>query len=133
MITIYKFIGKNGKSYELDDEEIKLNYRCKKEEQNGEGPGSCGGSKGSENMPKDVETRKKGYLIAKEQLGMTDEDAIEYATKYSDKVNKMKREELTIRNKATKAAKLVGLTDKNDIDKYVKKYIQSSKNQKRHK
>jgi hypothetical protein len=44
---MYKFNGKPGKLYktELEElEEIKQNYRCKAEEQNGTGPGSCGGA-----------------------------------------------------------------------------------------
>lgn len=43
MIGIYKFIGKKDSMYEMEQ---KLNANCPKEEKNGVGPGSCGGSKG---------------------------------------------------------------------------------------
>lgn len=43
---MYKFIGRPGKMYSLDSENIamKLNYNCPDSEKNGTGPGSCGGS-----------------------------------------------------------------------------------------
>ena len=42
MIIIYKFVGKDRKTYEI--ESIKENSNCPASEKNGEGPGSCGGN-----------------------------------------------------------------------------------------
>lgn len=39
-----------GPLYITESDDIKMNYRCKAEEQNGTGPGSCGGSKGKDNI-----------------------------------------------------------------------------------
>ena len=129
MIVIYKFVGKNT-AYELD---LKENANCPESEKSGTGPGSCGGRDKNKNLPKDIETRKKGYEIAKTQLGLSDDEAVEYAIKYADSINKMKRENLSVKNRALKSAKQVGITDKNEIDAYVKKYIQSDRNAKRRK
>ena len=53
MIDIYKFIGKNGKSYEIEEEYIKENSNCPADEKSGSGPGSCGGK---------TEDKPDGYL-----------------------------------------------------------------------
>ena len=42
----YKFVGKDGRMYEYDEELIKENSNCPASEKSGTGPGSCGGSTG---------------------------------------------------------------------------------------
>lgn len=57
----------------ITEDELKLNYRCSKEEQHGEGPGSCGGSKGDKQNPKDVlkKVDDAKSLIAKNKVTST--------------------------------------------------------------
>ena len=60
---MYKFLGKPGKMYLLDSENItmKLNYNCPDDEKSGTGPGSCGGSKDN-NKEKSIKTLKVAPL-----------------------------------------------------------------------
>lgn len=56
---MWKFIGRPGKMYSLDSENItmKFNYNCPDSEKTGSGPGSCGGSKDN-NKEKSIKTLK---------------------------------------------------------------------------
>jgi len=97
VITIYKFIGKDGKSYELDEESIKNNSNCPDSEKSGTGPGSCGGSSGKSNaqdftvekfMPS-IQQLSDAYKLAKSDAkagGLTEEQTLDLIHKYQKEI-----------------------------------------------
>ena len=102
MITIYKFIGKNGKSYELSDERIKGNSNCPASEKSGTGPGSCGGNVSKsdkadmsesdftvEKFMPSIQQLADAYKLAKSDAkagGLTEEQTLALIHKYQKEI-----------------------------------------------
>ena len=64
-MSTYKFEGKKGRMYSAFDEKdpIKQNSNCPANEKSGTGPGSCGGSKGSESKVSDSFSKAGGKVV----------------------------------------------------------------------
>ena len=143
MIDIYKFIGKHGHSYELDDL-VKSNANCPASEKNGSGPGSCGGSKdasdthskagfkhtkfdNSDNRINEIQDNVEEAFSIKDISG---EKLSEHSKKVSNEINKVRSEikkltygkgpnrEEAIFTKSVQLEKLSQIQD--DIDKKLK-------------
>lgn len=77
-----------GPLYLTESDDIKMNYRCKAEEQNGTGPGSCGGKSSDEGQSqekvidsnKSVMTEQKG----RNRFVVTSADGKKYAFRDKD-------------------------------------------------